>query len=74
MIDPIKWRNVSQKLHQCKLFINNGLCRVVERVDLFYYNTHRKFIFLYMYIQSNGNCRPLCPPPLANALQDKDLT
>jgi len=49
MIAPIERRNVSQKLHHCKLFIHNGLCRVVEKVDLFYYNTHRKFI-LYICI------------------------
>ena len=68
MIVLIKWRNVSQKLHQCKLFIHTGLCRAVEKVDLFYYNTYGKFIFLYMYIQSNGKSTPLCPPLLANAL------
>ncbi len=68
MIAPIKWRKAGQKLHQCKCFVFNGLRPVVDKVELFYHNTHRKFIFLYMYIQSNGNCRPLFPPLLANAL------
>ena len=73
MIGPIEWRNVSQKLHYHNLFIHKGFGCVVELVDLFYYNTHREIIFLYMYIQSNGKSRPLSPLSLANALQNKDL-
>ncbi len=73
MIGHTEWRNVSQKLHCHKLFIHKEFGCVVELVDLFYYNTHRKFVFLYMYIQSNGKSRPLSPLPLANTLQDKGL-
>jgi len=45
MIAPIKWRKAGQKLHQCKYFVFNELRPVVDKVELFYYNTHRKFIF-----------------------------
>ena len=50
MIAPIKWRKIGQKLHQCKSFVFNGLRPAVDKVELFYYYTHGKFIFLYICI------------------------
>jgi len=50
MIAPIKWRKIGQKLHQCKSIVFNGLRLIVDKVELFYYNTYGKFIFLYIRI------------------------